>query len=89
MRIPFIDRTTFLSSVIDFPNPTVLIAEIEKNNLICQSNDVTMFSSKEFLEKLVSKVNVKGGGTDRQIQCSIKDVENVFITIKSILEDNY
>ncbi|OLS16903.1 MAG: Alanine--tRNA ligase [Candidatus Heimdallarchaeota archaeon LC_3] len=87
MKLSFMNRATFISSIIDFSFPTVLIAEIEKKNLICQSNKETIFSAKEFLDKLVKRSCVKGGGSDKQIQCSIKEVENVFGIIKSILEN--
>ncbi|MHA1982773.1 MAG: hypothetical protein ACW967_00365 [Candidatus Hodarchaeales archaeon] len=87
MNLSFLNRTAFLTSIIDFSYPTVIIAELEKENLICQTTNEKEFSAKLFLEKFMEKTNVKGGGSDKQIQCSIKKVNNLYELIPSVINE--
>lgn len=84
----FGNKSAFVSALSDITLPIVIIATLDNDTIICQSTNTKFYSAKDFLDLFSKYTGTKGGGNEKQIQCSVRNIKDplssVFEVLKSV-----
>ena len=82
----FGDKSAFVSALPDTSLSMLIIATLNNSTIICQSTNPEFYSAKNFLNTFSKYTGTKGGGNEKQIQCSIKNVKEPLSLVFEVLK---